>query len=70
MLDAGCGTGANLGLLNDFGEAYGFDLTLSGLKLGRARRRCRVVVADAPQMPFADATFDIVTSFDVPSLPR
>ena len=65
VLDAGCGTGANLGLLDEFGNAYGFDLTLSGLRLGRARGPCRVVVADAPRMPFADATFDIVTSFDV-----
>ena len=31
ILDCGCGTGNNLELLARFGQAYGFDLTASGL---------------------------------------
>lgn len=65
LLDAGCGTGANLGLLSEFGDAYGFDLTLSGLLLGREYGARRVACADAGRMPFPDTAFDVVTSFDV-----
>ncbi len=65
LLDAGCGTGANLALLSDFGDAYGFDLTLSGLTRGFADGTRRLACATAQSVPFADATFDVVTSFDV-----
>ena len=65
LLDAGCGTGANLRLLSEFGDAYGFDLTLSGLLLGRGYGARRVACANAGRMPFPAAAFDVVTSFDV-----
>ena len=65
LLDAGCGTGANLRLLSEFGDAYGFDLTLSGLLLGRGCGARRAACADAGRMPFRAAAFDVVTSFDV-----
>lgn len=65
LLDAGCGTGANLGFLAEFGAAYGFDLTLSGLVRGRGYGARRVACANACRMPFPAAAFDVVTSFDV-----
>ena len=65
LLDAGCGTGANLGLLAELGVACGIDLTLSGLRLGRKRGARRVACATACRMPFVAAVFDVVTSFDV-----
>lgn len=65
LLDAGCGTGTNLALLNAFGDAHGFDVTLSGLVLGRTTGARRVACATASRMPFADAAFDVVTSFDL-----
>ena len=65
LLDAGCGTGANLGLLAEFGDAHGFDVTLSGLLLGRGYGARREACATACRMPFPTATFDVVTSFDV-----
>ncbi len=65
MLDCGCGTGANLHLFAPYGAAYGFDLSMVGLQISRARGRTRVVRATAAFVPFGDNTFDLVTSFDV-----
>jgi SAM-dependent methyltransferase len=65
ILDCGCGTGANVDWLSRFGEAYGFDLTESGLQFGRDAGRTRLARAGITAAPFADATFDLVTAFDV-----
>jgi len=65
ILDCGCGTGANLALLSSFGAASGFDLSPVGLQTGHRLGRQRLVRASAASIPFASATFDLVTSFDV-----
>jgi SAM-dependent methyltransferase len=65
LLDCGCGTGANVELLDTFGRAYGFDLTEIGLRIGRAAGRRRLARATVTAVPFPTASFDIVTSFDV-----
>jgi len=65
LLDCGCGTGANLELLDTFGHAYGFDLTEAGLRIGREAGRTRTALASVTAVPFPTAAFDIVTSFDV-----
>jgi SAM-dependent methyltransferase len=65
ILDCGCGTGSNMALLSDFGEPYGFDLTWSGLQLAREHGRRGLAHASIGAIPFADRTFDVVTSFDV-----
>ena len=65
LLDCGCGTGNNLDLLGQFGHAFGFDLTASGLEFGRTAGRTRLLRASIGSIPFSDASFDIVTSFDV-----
>jgi SAM-dependent methyltransferase len=65
LLDCGCGTGANLELLDQFGRAYGFDLSEVGLRIGRAAGRTRLSRATAAAVPFPATSFDIVTSFDV-----
>jgi len=65
LLDCGCGTGNNLELLSQFGHAFGFDLTASGLAFGKAAGRTRLARASIGAIPFFDASFDIVTSFDV-----
>jgi ubiquinone/menaquinone biosynthesis C-methylase UbiE len=51
--------------LSSFGAAYGFDLSPVGLQTGHELGRRRLVRASAASMPFAGATFDLVTSFDV-----
>jgi len=65
LLDCGCGTGNNLDLLERYGRAYGFDLTASGLAFGRDAGRTRLARASIGAIPFPEAAFDIVTSFDV-----
>jgi SAM-dependent methyltransferase len=65
ILDCGCGTGANLALLGRFGAASGFDLSETGLQLGRAAGRRRLARATVTAAPFPSARFDLVTSFDV-----
>jgi SAM-dependent methyltransferase len=65
ILDCGCGTGANLDFLGQFGHAYGFDLTMAGLRYGRAAKRTRLARATVTASPFPTGAFDVVTSFDV-----
>jgi len=65
LLDCGCGTGANIDLLREFGNAFGFDLTWNGLELGRRMGRHRFARASIDAIPFPDASMDVATSFDV-----
>ncbi len=65
LLDCGCGTGANLAMLGRHGRAFGFDLTARGLQFAKSHGLDRVVRASIGAIPFPDASFDIVTSFDV-----
>jgi SAM-dependent methyltransferase len=65
ILDCGCGTGHNLALLRLYGAPVGIDLTWTGLAFARSRGERAIAQATAASLPFADATFDVVTSFDV-----
>jgi SAM-dependent methyltransferase len=65
ILDCGCGTGVNLGLLSRYGRVTGIDLTERGLRFALADGHRRLARADAAALPFPDATFDLVASFDV-----
>ena len=65
ILDCGCGTGANLVMLGEFGHASGFDLTFRGLELAHEYGQRRVAQASITEMPFGDDAFDLVTAFDV-----
>ena len=64
-LDCGCGTGNNLAMLRGYGHAVGIDLTLPGLKYATSRGDRRVAQASVTDLPFPEAAFDLVTSFDV-----
>ena len=65
LLDCGCGTGANLALLERYGRATGIDLTMRGLEFAKGYGRSRLARASVTHLPFPDAQFDVLTSFDV-----
>ena len=65
ILDCGCGTGHNLHMLRRYGRAYGIDLTFSGLQYARKNGERAVARATVGELPFGDARFGLVTSFDV-----
>jgi SAM-dependent methyltransferase len=65
ILDCGSGTGVNLPLLAQYGTPVGIDLSWTGLYLARERGERHLAQASAARLPFADAVFDVVVSFDV-----
>lgn len=65
ILDVGCGTGANLEMLAQFGDAEGVDVSEDALAFCRARGLTRVTLGAAERLPYADASFDLVTALDV-----
>ena len=64
IVDCGAGTGRNLDWLMSFGHAVGVERSAAGLRVARQHRR-PIVRGDVAMLPFADATIDVVTSFDV-----
>ncbi len=65
LLDAGCGTGINLQLLNEFGEAFGIDYSPEAIDFCRQRGLRRTGRASIFHLPFANGQFDAVTCMDV-----
>src|ERR1043166_1622681 len=65
ILDVGCGTGANLQMLSQFGAAEGVDVSSEALEFCRARGLARVKQGAAETLPYEDASFDLVTGLDV-----
>ena len=65
ILDVGCGTGANLLMLSKFGEAEGVDVSHDALSFCRERGVQKVTHGAAEQLPYDDASFDLVTALDV-----
>lgn len=65
ILDVGCGTGANLELLGQFGDAEGVDISPEALAFCRARGLTRVRHGAAENLPYEDGAFDLVTALDV-----
>jgi ubiquinone/menaquinone biosynthesis C-methylase UbiE len=65
VLDAGAGTGGQLEQLQRFGQVTSFDFEPRAVEYFAQRQRGRVLVASTDAIPFADNTFDLVTSFDV-----
>ena len=68
ILDAGCGTGANLEWLSRYagqGRIVGIDVISDALNYCRKRQHEELAQASVTDLPFADSVFDLVTSFDV-----
>jgi SAM-dependent methyltransferase len=64
ILDVGCGTGANLEMLAQFGASEGVDVSDDALEFCRAKG-LKVHKGLAEKLPFADESFDVVTALDV-----
>jgi SAM-dependent methyltransferase len=67
VLDAGCGTGFNLGWLRQHygARVTGVDVSPHGLSFSRSRGEASLVRGDVSGLPFRPASFDLVTVFDV-----
>lgn len=65
ILDAGCGTGGTLEALDGLGELCGCDIAQEALGLARQRGIERLRQCSVTDMPFDDASFDVVVSCDV-----
>jgi SAM-dependent methyltransferase len=65
ILDIGCGTGANLEMLSQFGAAEGVDVSPEALAFCRRRGLQNVRQGEAEHLPYEDASFDLVTGLDV-----
>jgi ubiquinone/menaquinone biosynthesis C-methylase UbiE len=65
VLDAGCGSGRTMDDLAAYGEVHGFDLNPLGAEHARGRGHADVRVARVEEMPWDDASFDLVTCLDV-----
>jgi SAM-dependent methyltransferase len=73
ILDAGCGTGANLQqMVGGFGgrlntrNAWGFDVSGEALRFSQRRGlKGRIAQGSITEIPYAGQTFDIAISFDV-----
>jgi SAM-dependent methyltransferase len=64
ILDVGCGTGANLEMLANFGESEGVDVSDDALEFCKAKG-LKVHKGLAEELPFEDESFDVVTALDV-----
>jgi Methylase involved in ubiquinone/menaquinone biosynthesis len=64
ILDVGCGTGANLEMLANFGSAEGVDVSDDALEFCRAKG-LKAHKGLAEKLPFPDESFDLVTALDV-----
>ena len=65
ILDVGCGTGANLEMLSQFGETEGVDVSAAALDFCRARGLENVKQGEAERLPYEDGVFNLVTGLDV-----
>ena len=65
ILDVGCGTGANLLMLSQYGDAEGVDISEDALAFCRERGLEKVKLGAAENLPYDDGTFDLVTALDV-----
>ena len=65
ILDVGCGTGIIIKDLERFGKVVGIDIEDAALKFCQQRNIGKICLGDGVNLPFKDATFDLVTVFSV-----
>jgi SAM-dependent methyltransferase len=65
VLDAGCGSGRTLQDLVGYGEVSGIELHEDAAQLARSRGHGEVRVGRLEELPWPDASFDLITCLDV-----
>jgi SAM-dependent methyltransferase len=65
ILDAGCGSGRMLQELAAYGEVSGIELDEDAAEMAAQRGWGEVKVGRLEELPWDDATFDLITSLDV-----
>lgn len=65
ILDVGCGTGALMGELGQYGEVYGVDNSSLAVDFCHKRGLVNVVLGKIEHIPFPDNAFDLVIALDV-----
>jgi SAM-dependent methyltransferase len=65
ILDVGCGTGGMELLLHRYGRVTAIDASPLALSFAKRRGLAELRRAQLPNLPFADASFDLVGIFDV-----
>lgn len=65
MLDAGCGTGQMLKMLQRQGSAVGLDLSREAIMFAATRDARNLVLGSVTNPPFAEGTFDVALALDV-----
>jgi SAM-dependent methyltransferase len=65
MLDAGCGTGQMLKMLQRQGSAVGLDLSHEAIIFAASRDARNLVLGSVTNPPFAEGTFDVALALDV-----
>ena len=65
VLDAGCGSGRTLEELDRYGEVFGIELDPGAASVAQSRRRGEVRVGRLEELPWPDASFDLITCLDV-----
>jgi ubiquinone/menaquinone biosynthesis C-methylase UbiE len=66
ILDIGSGTGIILQTLEEFGQAFGMEMSPEALQFLKKRNLKRLVCSDAEQgLPFKNGSFSLVTCLDV-----
>lgn len=64
ILEVGCGPGGMLSPLSRYGHVFGIDVAHDALRYCRHRGFPEVVTGSGIELPFADASFDVVALFD------
>lgn len=65
VLDAGCGTGANLTYFSSLGTLIGIDIDPEAVSFCRKRGLTRLVQGSVTDLPFSSEAFDLLFCFEV-----
>src|SRR5947209_7005322 len=65
VLDAGCGSGRTLEDLSSYGDVSGIELNPIAAEQASARGDFEIEIGRVEELPWADASFDLITCLDV-----